>query len=71
MGGLFQNCQKSIFMRTALAEMVHQQPPTPLATDNTLANILFNGTAKQKYLEINMIVYWVRDRIRINHFHIF
>ena len=73
MGGLFENFWKAIYMRTAaLAEMGHQQPPTPVATYNTAANSIVNGTAKQKRSRaIDMIFYWVRDRIRKNHFHIF
>ena len=59
-------------MRTALAEMGYQQPPTLVATDNTAANIIVNGTAKQKISQvIDMIFYWVTERIRQNHFHIF
>ena len=34
LGGLFEKYQKSTSMRTALAEMGHQQPPTPVAIDN-------------------------------------
>ena len=52
--------------------MGHQQPPTPVETENTTENSIVNGTAKQrKYWAINMIFYWVRDRIRQKHFHIF
>ena len=46
--GLYENCQKETSMRTALAEMGHQQPPTPVATKNTEANSIVNRTAKQK-----------------------
>ena len=71
LGGLFENCQKSTYIRTALAYMVHQQPTTLVATDNTAANSIVNGTAKQKrYRAIYMRFYWVRDRIQQNHFHI-
>ena len=48
MGGLFENCQKSTSMRTALADMGHLQPTTPVATDNTAANSIVNRTANQK-----------------------
>ena len=44
LGGLFENFQKSTSMRTALAEMGHLQSPTPVATDNTAANSIVNGT---------------------------
>ena len=72
LGGLFENCQKSTYMRTTLSEIGHQKPPTPVATDNTSANSMFNGMAKQKRTRaIDMRIYWVRDRIQKNHFHIF
>ena len=45
LGGLFENCQKATAMRTAPEEMIHQQPPTPVAIDNKAANNIVNGTA--------------------------
>ena len=70
-GGLFENAQKAISMRTALSEMGHSQPPTHMTTDNTEANIIVNGTAKQKTSRsIDMRFYWVRHIIRQNNFHI-
>ena len=42
--GLFENFQKVASMQTALAEMGHPQPPTPVATDNIVSNIIVNGT---------------------------
>ena len=48
LGGLFENFQKETSMRTALAEMGHQQPPTSMATDNTAAKIIVNRTAKKR-----------------------
>ena len=47
LGSLFENCHKVTSMQTDLADMGHQQPLTPVATDNTAANIIVNGTAKQ------------------------
>ena len=59
-------------MRTDLADMGHQQTPTLVTTDNTAANIIVNGTAKQKLSRaIDMKFYLVRDRIRQTHFHKF
>ena len=59
-------------MRTALAGMGHQQPPTPVATYNTVAKSIFNGTENKKiFRAIDMRFYWVRDRIQKNYFHIF
>ena len=48
LGGLFENCQKETSTRTALADMGHLQPPTPVATNNKAANRIVNGMAKQK-----------------------
>ena len=45
--GIFENCQKATSTRTALAEMGHLQPSTPVSTDNTAANRIVNGTANQ------------------------
>ena len=50
--------------------MGHPQPPPPVAMYNTSANSIINGTNK-KSRAIDMIFYWVRDRIRQNNFHIF
>ena len=58
-------------MRTALAEMGHQQPPTPVPTDNTAPNSIVNIMAKKRSRAIDMIFYWVRDIIQQNHFHVF
>ena len=72
LGGLFENCQKATSRRTALSEMGHQRPPTPVATESTASNSIVNRKAKQKISQsINMIFYWVRERIRQNHFHVF
>ena len=70
--GLFENFHKATHIRTELAEMGKQQPPTLVAKYNTAANSIVNGTAKQKRSRaIDMRFYWVRDIIQQNHFHIF
>ena len=72
LGRLFEKCQKATSMKTFLAEMGHQQPPKLVATENTATSSIVNGTAKPKIFQaIDMRFYWVRDRIRQNHFHIF
>ena len=61
----FENCQKVTSMRISLSEMVHLQPPTPVETENTAANNIFNGKVRQRRsCAIDMIFYWFRDRIR-------
>ena len=59
LGGLFEKCQKSKSMRTALPEMGCSQPPTPVETDNTASTSIINGTAKHVSIEIDMRFYWV------------
>ena len=72
LGRLFEKYHKATSTRTSLADIVHIQPPTPVETDNIAANIIFNGTAKQKIPRaIYMRFYWVRDRIRQNDFQVF
>ena len=51
LGRLFENTQKATSMRTALAEMSHQQPTTLVAIDNTVTNRTVTGTEKKKDLE--------------------
>ena len=71
LGGLFENCQKATSIRMALAEMGHQQTPTPVVTYNEVANSIVNGTVKQKRSQaIDMRFYLIRDRIRQNYFHV-
>ena len=72
LGGIFENCQETISIRTDLAEIGHPQQTTPVATDNTVANIIANGTAKQKTSRaIDILFNLFIEIIRQNHFHIF
>eukprot|EP00978_Attheya_sp_CCMP212_P007961 scaffold18508_cov37-Attheya_sp.AAC.2 len=70
MEGLLNNCQKGAQLHTTAFEMKHPQPPNPVATDNSEAESVLNGTAKQKQSRaIDMHFYWVRDRTRQGQFH--
>ena len=72
LGGFFENCQRVKSIRTALAEMGHPQPPTLVATYNTVTNRIVNGLAKLKRpIAIDMRFYSGRDIIQQNHLHIF
>ena len=71
LGGLFENFQESTYTRTALVEMVHQQPPTTVAKENTAAKKHRQWNSKKISGVIEIIFYWVRDRIQQNHLHIF
>eukprot|EP00957_Ditylum_brightwellii_P014147 1065880-Ditylum_brightwellii.AAC.1 len=45
-GALFSNVHMGEQLRTALAEMGHQQPPTPICTDNSTADGIVNNKLK-------------------------
>ena len=71
-GAIFINCKDSEPIRTALFEMGHEQPPTPIQTDNNTATGFLNETIKQKRTKaIDMRFFWVIDRIKQNHFRVY
>eukprot|EP00957_Ditylum_brightwellii_P145847 11105522-Ditylum_brightwellii.AAC.1 len=45
-GTLFTTIKKRKELCTALKEMGHKQPPTPIRTDNTTANEIVNDTVR-------------------------
>ena len=69
--GLYHNCQEACPIRTALEEMGWKQPPTPVRTDNAVAEGIANDTVKQRRSRaIDMRFYWVRDRVKQGQFRI-
>ena len=72
LGALFHNGKEACPLRTALEELGHPQPPTPLQTDNSTAAGIANDSIKQKRSKaIDMRFYWVRDRCRQGQFHVY
>lgn len=72
LGGLFHNAQDGEYIRTILEEMGHPQPTTMMITDNQAANNIANDIGKQKRSRaIDMRFYWIQDRIKMGHFHVF
>ena len=72
LGGLFHNGQDGEYIRTILEEMGHPQPTTMMVTDNLAANNIANDIGKQKRSRaIDMRFYWIQDRIKMGHFHVF
>eukprot|EP00957_Ditylum_brightwellii_P115604 8817675-Ditylum_brightwellii.AAC.1 len=60
-GALYTNTRKGEEFRTALQELDHPQPPTPIMTDNTTTNRIVNDTIKQRTLRaIDMQFYWLK-----------
>ena len=72
LGALFSNAQEVLPMRQCLKELGHPQPATPIKTDNSTAQGIINNTIKQKRSKaMDMRFYWLRDRTKQGHFHIY
>jgi len=71
-GTLFINGQEGAYIRTMLAEMGHPQPgPTPIQTNNTVADGIATDTVKMKRTKaMDMRFYWIRDRVRQGQFRV-
>lgn len=71
LGALFYNGKEACPIRTALEELGHPQPATPIITDNSTATGIANETVKQKRSKaVDMRFYWIRDRVRQGQFTI-
>jgi hypothetical protein len=68
-GSAFQNAQQAVNMRNIAIAMGHDQPVTPILSDNEFAIGLATDTIKQKKSKsIDMRFHWLRDRIRQKQF---
>jgi hypothetical protein len=68
-GALFVNAKEGTVKRTTLAEIGHNQDDTELKTDNTTADSIINNTVQQKLSKaMDMIFYWVKDRLEQDQF---
>ena len=71
-GALYFNMCDAVPLRTALEEMGHPQPPTPIVIDNSTAAGIANNTIKQRRSKaIDMRFYWVQDRITQQQFKVY
>jgi hypothetical protein len=68
-GALFHNACDAVPLHTALIEMGHPQPDTPIQTDNACAAGISNKTVKQRRSKaIDMRFYCICDRIKQGQF---
>ena len=68
---LFHNAKEATILRTALQEMGHPQPPTPLQTDDSTASSIANDTCKQQRSRaIDMQFHWLRNRVKQKQFNV-
>jgi hypothetical protein len=69
---LFHNCKEATILQNSLVDMGYPEPPTPIQTDNSTASGIVDDTIKQQHSKaINMQFYWVCNRIKQGHFHVF
>ena len=63
LGALFINAKGAVPARMTLEEMGHQQPPTPVQTDNSTAHGVLTNTITPKATKaMDMRFWWLRDR---------
>ena len=71
-GALFYNGQEAIPLIRALIEMGHDQPPTPIQTDNTTACGIVNSSIRQRRSKaMEMRFYWIQDKCNEGQFVIY
>jgi hypothetical protein len=70
--GLFINAKEGEILRTTLQQMGFTQEATPIQTGNSTASGIANDTInQQRSWSIDMLFYWVRDRVKQGHFKVF
>jgi hypothetical protein len=71
-GACFKNTQSGAPLRVTLTESGHQQPATPLKTDNSTAFGILNETIKKKCSKAtDMRYHWLTDRVRQKQFNVY
>ncbi len=70
--GLYIMAREAVYIRIVLEEMGHKQPPTPLQTDNAMAEAVTNGKVQPKRKKaMDMRFHWLRDRKCQRQFRIY
>ena len=72
LAALYIMAREAVYIRIILEEMGHQQPPTPLQTDNSMADAVCNGKIQPKRTKaMDMRFHWLRDRECQEQFRIY
>ena len=72
MHGIFHNAQTVLPIRFLLDQMGHIQPPTPLKTDNKIAEAFVKQEMRHKKSKSwDMRLWWLKDKLVQKHFKIF
>ena len=63
LAALYITAREAVYIRIILEEMGHKQPPTPVQTDNTMAEAVINKRIQPKRTKaMDMRFHWLRDR---------
>jgi hypothetical protein len=68
-GALYINCKEAIPAQHTLEYLGHEQPPTPMQTDNITALGVVNNNVMKKLKSMDMKYNWLRCRINQCQFH--
>ena len=72
LAALYIMAREAVYIRIILEEMGHKQPPTPLQTDNAMADAVCNGKVQPKRTKaMDMRFHWLRDRECQEQFRIY
>ena len=72
LAALYIMAREAVYIRIILEEMGHKQPPTPLQTDNSMADAVCNGKVQPKRTKaMDMRFHWLRDRECQEQFRIY
>ncbi len=72
LAGIFIMAREAIYIRIILEELGHIQPPTPLQTDNAMADGIINGKVQPKQTKAkDMIFHWLCDQECQQQFRIY
>jgi hypothetical protein len=51
---------KAVYIKITLEELGHKQPPTPIQTNNAMADAVINGKVQPKQTkDMDMIFHWL------------
>jgi len=72
LAALYIMAREAVYIRIILEELGHKQPPTPLQTDNAMADAVVNGKIQPKRTKaMDMRLHWLRDRECQQQFRIY
>ena len=63
LAALYIMAREAVYIRIILEELGHKQPPTPVQTDNSMADGVINGKVQPRRTKaMDMRFHWLRDR---------